>query len=198
MELSLNGESIVFNVTLFVHISGQSIVGRDGVIIDCRTEHDSYFPDPDDCTMFYHCSDWAGLEHKSCGPLYFHPQKNVCDWPSIVRRVRHDCPRNDPDPLRVELITSDEVAEEPVFDDGSYVEFEPKPQNRWRRAIRRTILMSCRCLQVSFPDPGARDEDKAVVRCGQVRGRGRGHFPTQSARETNAEDRAPTYFPHAN
>ncbi len=92
--------------------SGQSIVGRDGVIIDCRTSHDSYFPDPDDCTMFYHCSDWAGLEHKSCGTLYFHPQKNVCDWPYIVRRVRHDCPDSDPAPFDVEDLTSSEEAAE--------------------------------------------------------------------------------------
>ena len=55
-------------------------------MIDCRTEHNSYFADPDDCRMFYHCSDWAGLEHKSCGALFFHPQKRVCDWPRIVRR----------------------------------------------------------------------------------------------------------------
>ena len=87
------------------------MVGRDKVIIDCRTEHDSYFPDPDDCTMFYHCSDWAGLEHKSCGSLYFHPQKNVCDWPYIVRRVRHDCPLSDPEPVFVvdELTSSEEA-----------------------------------------------------------------------------------------
>ena len=55
-------------------------------MIDCRTMHNSYFADPDDCRMFYHCSDWAGLEHKSCGALFFHPQKRVCDWPRIVRR----------------------------------------------------------------------------------------------------------------
>ena len=67
-------------------------MGRESVVIDCRTVHDSYFADPDDCRMFYHCSDWAGLEHKSCGSLYFHPQKRVCDWPYLVRRVRNDCP----------------------------------------------------------------------------------------------------------
>lgn len=61
-------------------------MGRFNAVIDCRTEHDSYFADPDDCRMFYHCSDWAGLEHKSCGALFFHPQKKVCDWPRIVRR----------------------------------------------------------------------------------------------------------------
>ena len=65
---------------------GQSLVGRRRSVIDCRTMHNSYFADPDDCRMFYHCSDWAGLEHKSCGALFFHPQKRVCDWPRIVRR----------------------------------------------------------------------------------------------------------------
>ena len=109
---------------------GQSLVGREGVIIDCRTEHDSYFPDPDNCHMFYHCSDWTGLEHKSCGTLFFHPQKRVCDWPYIVRRVRNDCPADQEIP---ELIVEDAATtEEAAFDDGSVFKFEPEPQNRFR------------------------------------------------------------------
>ena len=118
-------------------------MGRDGVIIDCRTEHDSYFPDPDNCNFFYHCSDWAGLEHKSCGTLYFHPQKKVCDWPYIVRKVRFDCPSEDSIPhshgdiivTDIEQVVVDDghyQDRQPQFDDGSYIQFEPEPQNRFR------------------------------------------------------------------
>ncbi len=116
------------------------------MIIDCRTEHDSYFPDPDDCHYFYHCSDWAGLEHKHCGPaLYFHPQKNVCDWPYIVRRVRHDCPPGDTPghqelPLRVVDIDSKEETT-PAFDDGSYIR-SVADLFRARRESNLPILMN--------------------------------------------------------
>merc|ERR1712008_543727 len=68
--------------------------------IDCREPHGSYFPDPEDCRHFYHCSDWSGLQKKSCGShLYFNSQTGVCDWPSVVRRVRPECP--DPEALDV-------------------------------------------------------------------------------------------------
>ena len=33
-----------------------------GTLIDCREPHGSYFPDPEDCRHFYHCSDWSGLQ----------------------------------------------------------------------------------------------------------------------------------------
>ena len=62
-------------------------------LIDCRVPTVSYFPDPDDCRHFYHCSDWSGLQKKSCGPsLYFNSQTGVCDWPSVVQRIRPECP----------------------------------------------------------------------------------------------------------
>ena len=71
-----------------------------GTLIDCREPHGSYFPDPEDCRHFYHCSDWSGLQKKSCGShLYFNSQTGVCDWPSVVRRVRPECP--DPNALDV-------------------------------------------------------------------------------------------------
>lgn len=113
--------------------NGQSVVGREGVIIDCRTQHDSYFPDPDDCRFFYHCSDWTGLERKSCGSLYFHHQKRVCDWPYIVREIRPECPdeRNLP-PLPKNQVVAIETTEKPIFDDGSYIRFEPNPENKFR------------------------------------------------------------------
>ena len=61
-------------------------------LIDCRVPTVSYFPDPDDCRHFYHCSDWSGLQKKSCGPaLYFNSQTGVCDWPSVVQRIRPEC-----------------------------------------------------------------------------------------------------------
>ena len=61
-------------------------------LIDCRVPTVSYFPDPDDCRHFYHCSDWSGLQKKSCGPaLYFNSQTGVCDWPSGVQRIRPEC-----------------------------------------------------------------------------------------------------------
>ena len=64
-----------------------------GTLIDCREPHGSYFPDPQDCRHFYHCSDWSGLQKKSCGShLYFNAQTGVCDWPSVVRRMRPECP----------------------------------------------------------------------------------------------------------
>ena len=63
----------------------------------------SYFPDPDDCRHFYHCSDWSGLQKKSCGPsLYFNSQTGVCDWPSVVQRIRPECP--DPASLNAHII----------------------------------------------------------------------------------------------
>ena len=69
-----------------------------GTLIDCREPHGSYFPDPEDCRHFYHCSDWSGLQKKSCGShLYFNAQTGVCDWPSVVRRARPECP--DPNAL---------------------------------------------------------------------------------------------------
>ena len=69
-----------------------------GTLIDCRQPHGSYFPDPEDCRHFYHCSDWSGLQKKSCGShLYFNAQTGVCDWPSVVRRMRPECP--DPNAL---------------------------------------------------------------------------------------------------
>ena len=69
-----------------------------GTLIDCREPHGSYFPDPEDCRHFYHCSDWSGLQKKSCGShLYFNSQTGVCDWPSVVRRMRPECP--DPNAL---------------------------------------------------------------------------------------------------
>ncbi|TRY77747.1 hypothetical protein TCAL_08993 [Tigriopus californicus] len=113
--------------------NGQSVVGREGVIIDCRTQHDSYFPDPDDCRFFYHCSDWTGLERKSCGSLYFHHQKRVCDWPYIVREIRPECPdeRNLP-PLPENKVVAVETTEKATFDDGSYIRFEPNPENKFR------------------------------------------------------------------
>ena len=52
----------------------------------------AYFPDPDDCRNFYHCSDWTGLQKKSCGNLYFNPETGVCDWPNTVRAKRPECP----------------------------------------------------------------------------------------------------------
>ena len=125
-------------------------MGKNGEIIDCRTIHDSYFADPDDCRFFYHCSDWAGLERKSCGTLFFHPQKRVCDWPNIVRRIRHDCPADHELPplpatkgiddiLNIEKPDSIEVETEPpvvvgALKDGSggYVRFVPEPNNRFR------------------------------------------------------------------
>ena len=64
-----------------------------GTLIDCRVPTISYFPDPDDCRHFYHCSDWSGLQKKSCGShLYFNAKTGVCDWPSVVRRMRPECP----------------------------------------------------------------------------------------------------------
>lgn len=64
-------------------------------VIDCRRPVLAYFPDPDDCRNFYHCSDWTGLQKKSCGNLYFNPETGVCDWPSIVRILRPECPSKD-------------------------------------------------------------------------------------------------------
>jgi hypothetical protein len=121
------------------------------VVIDCRTEHDSYFPDPDDCHMFYHCSDWAGLEHKSCGSLFFHPQKRVCDWPNIVRRVRYDC-RTDKEieEIRVETSVNAGSDEEGGFDDGSFFTFQPERQNRFRLATPKPRQPS-RSEQITSP-----------------------------------------------
>lgn len=136
------------------------MVGEERVIIDCRTEHDSYFMDPDDCSMFYHCSDWTGLEHKSCGALYFHPQKRVCDWPHIVRRVRFDCPAEDPvDPAAAagDIVVYDEdefpaaaggdAEELPAFDDGSVFKFEPEPQNKFRD-VQAGFPDGCTCCSI--------------------------------------------------
>jgi len=64
-------------------------------VIDCRRPVLAYFPDPDDCRNFYHCSEWTGLQKKSCGNLYFNPETGVCDWPSIVRILRPECPSKD-------------------------------------------------------------------------------------------------------
>ena len=62
-------------------------------IIDCRRPTAAYFPDPEDCRNFYHCSDWTGLEKKSCGSsLYFNPETQVCDWPHNVIAARPECP----------------------------------------------------------------------------------------------------------
>jgi len=63
------------------------------LVIDCRRPTAAYFPDPEDCRNFYHCSDWTGLQKKSCGnSLYFNPQTQVCDWPNHVRAIRPECP----------------------------------------------------------------------------------------------------------
>ena len=59
---------------------------QGGILIDCRVPTLAYYPDPNDCRHFYHCSDWSGLQKKSCGShLYFNTQTGVCDWPSVVR-----------------------------------------------------------------------------------------------------------------
>ena len=73
-----------------------AITFGDGNVIDCRRPTLAYFPDPDDCRNFYHCSDWTGLQKKSCGNLFFNPQTGVCDWPATVRRLRPECANIDP------------------------------------------------------------------------------------------------------
>ena len=70
--------------------SGLTRIGD--TIIDCRRPTAAYFPDPHDCRNFFHCSDWTGLQKKSCGNLYFNPETGVCDWPNIVRQKRPECP----------------------------------------------------------------------------------------------------------
>ena len=63
-----------------------------GTFIDCRVPNLAYYPDPEDCRNFYHCSDWSGLQKKSCGShLYFNDKTGVCDWPSVVQRSRPEC-----------------------------------------------------------------------------------------------------------
>ena len=80
---------INFLLNIDWHIS--AITFGDGNVIDCRRPVLAYFPDPDDCRNFYHCSDWTGLQKKSCGNLFFNPQTGVCDWPSTVSRLRPEC-----------------------------------------------------------------------------------------------------------
>ncbi len=89
--------------------------------------------------MFYHCSDWAGLEHKSCGSLFFHPQKRVCDWPYIVKRIRPECEGDNLQRFQLEIVKTVDTPEEALetlpgapTNDGSYVRFKPEPHNRFR------------------------------------------------------------------
>lgn len=50
----------------------------------CDPNEPSLYPDPDDCTKFYQCSN--GLEYlKSCpAGLHFNPFILVCDWPDVA------------------------------------------------------------------------------------------------------------------
>ena len=63
-----------FNFLILISFLGMSRIGGK-FVIDCRRPTAAYFPDPEDCRNFYHCSDWTGLQKKSCGnSLYFNPQ----------------------------------------------------------------------------------------------------------------------------
>lgn len=42
------------------------------------------FPDPKNCSLFYHCEHGVAYPKRCSPPLMFNPEKMVCDWPNNV------------------------------------------------------------------------------------------------------------------
>lgn len=42
------------------------------------------FPDPKNCSLFYHCEHGVAYPKRCSPPLMFNPEEMVCDWPNNV------------------------------------------------------------------------------------------------------------------
>lgn len=62
------------------------LIALGDIVLDEKCpEPNGMFPDPKNCSSFYHCDDGVAY-HKACSPpLMFNPEKNTCDWPDNVK-----------------------------------------------------------------------------------------------------------------
>lgn len=62
------------------------LIALGDIVLDQNCpEPNGMFPDPKNCSSFYHCDDSVAY-HKACSPpLMFNPEKNTCDWPDNVK-----------------------------------------------------------------------------------------------------------------
>jgi len=64
-------------------IKVQDIDPTPGTTFECPADT-GFYPNPSDCTKFYHCFNHIAWQEQCSAGLYFNPTLNVCDFPENV------------------------------------------------------------------------------------------------------------------